>query len=100
MTNILKARNPVLPPTLLRRAASSAGATLGLLLLPKCPLCVAAYLVSLGVGVEAAHDAAPLVRPLAWLLVLGALSALGLALWQARRRPSRSDACCCVSHDR
>jgi hypothetical protein len=57
---------------------------------------VAAYLVSLGLGVEAAHSAAPLVRPLAWALVLVALIALALGLRHARRRardeaPSR---CC------
>lgn len=83
---------------LLRRGLSSALATLGLLLLPKCPLCVAAYLVSLGAGAEAAHDAAPWVRPFAWLLVLGALCAFGFALWRARRASRRPPArCCCDS---
>lgn len=78
-----------------RRAASSAGATLGLLLLPKCPLCVAAYLASVGVGVQAAHSAAPFVRPLAWLLLLAALSALALGLRRARRSSRPQARHCC-----
>ncbi|HVY28732.1 MAG TPA: hypothetical protein VHB79_19385 [Polyangiaceae bacterium] len=94
MTTTLKA--PELRPLPWRRATSSIFAMLGLLLMPKCPLCVAAYLVSLGVGVEAAHSAAPFVRPLAWLLVLAALAALGLGLWRARSRTrSAAAACCC-----
>ena len=48
----------------LRAAASS----LAVLLLPKCPLCVAAYLTGLGVSTGAAYGAAPFVRPLAYLL--------------------------------
>jgi hypothetical protein len=92
MTTTLKA--PELRPVW-RRATSSVFATLGVLALPKCPLCVAAYLVSLGVGAEAAHSAAPFVRPLAWLLMLAALAALGFGLWRARKRPRAVAASCC-----
>jgi hypothetical protein len=83
MTNLPKAL--LQTPLLRRRAVSSLGATLALLLVPKCPLCVAAYLASLGIGAEAATSAAPLVRPLAWLLMALAVSALGIGLWRSRR---------------
>lgn len=63
-----------------RRSASAIGAALLLALTPKCPLCVAAYLVSLGVGARAAHSAAPFIQPLAWSLMLVALGALALGL--------------------
>jgi hypothetical protein len=79
------------------RATSSAAATLALLLLPKCPLCVAAYLVSLGVGVEAASSAAPFIRPLAWVLVLGAFAGLAAALWRSRKRAKAAAPRCCCS---
>jgi hypothetical protein len=77
-----------------RPAISSIFATTGLLLLPKCPLCVAAYLVSLGLGLEAARDAAPFVRPVAWALVLLAVAALVLSLRRARNRPPTHLPCC------
>jgi hypothetical protein len=93
MTTALKA--PELRPLPWRRATSSLFATLGLLLLPKCPLCIAAYLVTLGVGAEAAHDAAPFVRPLAWAMMSVALVALALGLRRLRRRAEAETPRCC-----
>ena len=62
--------------------ASSLGAVLGFLLLPKCPLCVAALLGAAGVGAGAASLMAPLLRPVAVLL---AIVALARVAWSARR---------------
>ena len=42
------------------------GTALGALLVPKCPLCIAAALSLLGMNAVAASSAAPLVRPLAF----------------------------------
>lgn len=90
-----RAAPSIATPRLWRRGASSLLATLGLLLLPKCPLCVAAYLVSLGVGVEAAQSAAPFVRPLAWVLAFTAVLALALGARRGRRRaPLEAPTCC------
>jgi hypothetical protein len=69
----LEQRQSWLAPT--RRVASPIGAALGLVFLPKCPLCIAAYLVSFGIGAGAAHAAAPFIRPAAWLL-------MGVATWR------------------
>lgn len=86
---------------LVARAGRAIAAALGLVLLPKCPLCIAAYLVSFGVGTSAAALAAPLIRPLAMLLAGTALLALlvGVARSKAKRppRPERRSraACCC-----
>lgn len=55
---------------------------------PKCPMCLAAYLAVLGVGSELAASAHPLLRPLSVALIL-----LALATWlvpKLRRRPSPS----------
>ncbi|MES1184283.1 MAG: hypothetical protein ABUL60_10735 [Myxococcales bacterium] len=83
------------------RAGRAIAAALGLVLLPKCPLCIAAYLVSFGVGTGAAALAAPLIRPLAMLLAGTALLALLASAWRAKakraqpaERRSRA-ACCC-----
>jgi len=99
MTNTLKAPEPRRSHA--GRAASSVCAGLGLVLLPKCPLCVAAYLIGLGVSAGAAHGAAPFIRPIAWLLALAASSALAAGLWRSRTRatptnapPSAALACC------
>jgi hypothetical protein len=59
------------------------------LLVPKCPLCCAAYLSLFGVSAAAASLIAPLLRPLAF-----GVGAVALALWfayavRARLRVSR-----------
>ena len=72
-----------------RRMASSIGAALGLVLLPKCPLCIAAYLVSFGVGAGAAHAAAPFIRPAAWVLM--GVATLALVMSLRRFIAARSD---------
>lgn len=79
-------------PELLRRAAGSLVAGLLALLVPKCPLCVAAYLAGLGLGAAASRDAAPFVRPVAYTIAGLAALALVLALLRRRRgccRPAR-----------
>jgi hypothetical protein len=70
-----------------RRLAPSLAAGLGLAVVPKCPLCIAAYLMSAGVGAEVATTAAPIVRVLAGVL----LAAAAIALIVSRRRRA---ACC------
>jgi len=101
MTSILKA--PERRWAHARRAASSAGAVLGLALLPKCPLCVAAYLIGLGASAGAAYSAAPFIRPAAWLLALALLTALAAGLWHRKRAklanaiPSAEAACCSMA---
>jgi hypothetical protein len=56
---------------------------------PKCPLCLAALLSLLGIGVGAAAAIAPLLLPFA-----GALAVLGvcLLLWPRRRARARPTA--------
>lgn len=78
-------------PGLRRPLLSSLGAALGLVLLPKCPLCVAAYLVSLGAGAELARRAAMIVRPLVGVAL--ALAVVALVAAAIRRRRA---ACCCA----
>ncbi len=81
-------------------AASSLGAALGLIFLPKCPLCIAAYLASFGLSAGVTAIAAPLVRPLAVTLLLMALAVLFRNGWR-RRKPLASEQqghavnCCC-----
>jgi hypothetical protein len=87
MTNTRKA------PELGLRTVSSLAATLALLLVPKCPLCVAAYLGALGLSATAASLAAPLVRPLAWLGVAAAVAKLGLGAWRSRKREVAASCC-------
>ena len=58
-------------------------AAIALIALPKCPLCVAAQLAMLGIGVGAASAIAPLVWPLGLVLVA---VALGIFARRAMRR--------------
>jgi hypothetical protein len=62
----------------------SAATIIGALLIPKCPLCVAAALSTFGLGVAAAHWLAPFVRIFGF--ALGALSVLGVVYFEWRRR--------------
>ncbi|XXX73256.1 hypothetical protein WMF30_36965 [Sorangium sp. So ce134] len=83
-------------PELLGRAASASGAALVallLLVLPKCPLCVAAYLVAFGVSAGAALAVAPYVRPLTF--VLAALASFAVAVGVSRLRQRRAAPRCC-----
>ena len=80
-------------PELTVHAASSVGAALVALLVPKCPLCVAAYLGAFGASAAVAHGAAPFVRPVALLAAAMALVALGIGAWRARK--TRRTASCC-----
>lgn len=89
MTNVMKIRRT---PELLGRAVSSVGAALVAALVPKCPLCVAAYLTSFGLGAGASHSAAPFVRPFGFTVAGVAALALVLGVWRSRRRRARG--CC------
>jgi hypothetical protein len=83
-------------------AISSLGSAACLALLPKCPMCVAAFLAAAGLGAESASAIAPFVRPFAVATTAMALFVfIGLA-WRAlvlRRRGSvrvdRSFIGCC-----
>jgi hypothetical protein len=86
MTNIRRARE------LLGRGVSSLGAAIVALLVPKCPMCVAAYLASLGLGAGVSHSAAPFVRPVAFTIAGVAALALALGAWRIGRR--RAAPCC------
>lgn len=57
----------------------------GLALVPKCPMCVAAYLAPFGMGMAAASTLAPWCAPLGVALI--ALAALG---WLRALRRTRS----------
>jgi hypothetical protein len=60
------------------------GSGVGALLVPKCPLCIAAYLAPFGVTVGAAATAAGLLRPLGGVLVALAFGSI-LVLRRHRR---------------
>jgi hypothetical protein len=70
------------------------GSTVLVALAPKCPLCVAAVLSSLGLGAAAASLLGPLVRPLAIAFALGAVAAL-VAGERRRLHARRSVHSCC-----
>ena len=70
---------------------------LGGVLLPKCPLCVAAYLCLFGVSASTARTAATLGAPLCIGLI--ALSTLATALfvaWRGRWAKARRAGSCCA----
>jgi uncharacterized protein (DUF2062 family) len=58
--------------------AASLGSGLAIALMPKCPLCIAAALSSLGASAALSGVVAPFVRPL--VMGLGALAALAFAM--------------------
>jgi hypothetical protein len=70
----------------LGRVASSLSGVVGFLLLPKCPLCLAALLGVVGLGAGTASLVAPLLRPAALLLAAATLLfLLGPLAGSARR---------------
>ncbi len=72
-----------------RRAGWSVLSGLLLVLAPKCPLCLAAYLSVLGVGAGMAAALAPWLRPAAAVLLVLALG-LTVAAWISQRRAARA----------
>jgi hypothetical protein len=66
----------------MRSKVASLGAVVGAFLVPKCPFCIAGALSVVGMGA-----AAPIVRPLAFVL---AFASVAFAVWTTRRRRS----CC------
>jgi hypothetical protein len=75
------------PRPALRRASgvvTSVAAGAAALLVPKCPLCVAAMLAALGVGTSAASALAPLVRPIAFLLLASVVVGVAVTTWRRR----------------
>jgi len=72
------------------RIGSWLGASLSLLFIPKCPLCVAAALYFLGMSATGAALAAPVIRPLAFALCAAfGVVVLGLE-YRARARGRRA----------
>lgn len=69
-------------------SALGVGSTVAAILVPKCPLCIAAYLTLCGVGAGWAAVVAPVVRPAAFALSVVSLAALVVTI--VRRRRSRS----------
>jgi membrane protein implicated in regulation of membrane protease activity len=61
-----------------------------LMLAPKCPMCLAAYLAVFGVGAGTAALVAPWLRPVGVLLLGAAALATAWILFRARRRRDRA----------
>lgn len=70
-------------------AATSALALLGALLLPKCPLCVVAWLSALGLGVAGAPQLGPALRVGGIALAVLGLAVCGYLARVPRRRRCR-----------
>lgn len=85
MRTPLTPRSSSAPPSRASRIVVALLALAGAFL-PKCPLCVAAYLSAAGIGASAAHAMAPGVVGAGKVLValaLGVLSAqLGMRMWR------------------
>jgi|SRR3954462_15153436 hypothetical protein len=72
-----------------------------LVLAPKCPICVAAYLASFGVSASIALCLAPLLRPA--LAAFAVAGVLGLIWRTVRRRATAAESaaqCCCQPRGR
>jgi hypothetical protein len=77
------------PPDRLRRAARASASLAALVvavLIPKCPLCVAAALSALGLGATLGSWLAPAVRPLGLGLAVAGLLVFARSEWHRRRR--------------
>jgi hypothetical protein len=73
------------PDRRLARAAASLGSLVLAVLLPKCPVCVAAWLSALGVGASLGATLAPVLRPLGFTLAALALAVFLAGEWRRRR---------------
>jgi hypothetical protein len=82
-------------PRRLLSVVTSVGSTALLALAPKCPLCVAAVLSSLGLGAAAASFFGPLLRPFSIAFALVAVTAL--VVGERRRLQARRAAHSCCS---
>lgn len=81
-------------PTRARRVGTSLLAALVVALVPKCPLCIAAYLTGLGLSVSAAVLVAPLLFPAAVVLSVAVL--VTLVLFSRQRRRTQTESCRCA----
>jgi hypothetical protein len=80
-------------------ASTSAVGFIGVALMPKCPVCVAAALSAIGVGASIGAWLAPIARPLGIAVALIALAVFVRGEWQRRRQRSVAAACGCASAD-
>jgi hypothetical protein len=65
-----------------RDVAIGVSSTLGALLVPKCPFCLAAYLSVLGITTEITRDVFPLIKPMC--IALAALAFVSVVVRRAR----------------
>lgn len=75
------------------RASASIGAIVVAVLIPKCPLCIAAWLSAIGVGATLGLTLAPVVRPSVIALAVLALVVVARGEWRRRRRRLCASAC-------
>lgn len=75
------------------RASASLGSVALAVLLPKCPLCVAAALSALGLGAGLSGGLAPLAEPVVVTTVVLAGAVFVRGEWRRRRRLPRSTGC-------
>ncbi len=75
-------------------AGGGAGSAALLVLLPKCPLCIAAYL-AVFTGAGAAMSIATRLRPLLEVALIASLTLLLVRSLMTRLRPKPASATCC-----
>jgi hypothetical protein len=80
-------------------ASGSFGALVAAALLPKCPLCVAAWLAALGVGAAWRLPLAEGVRPIAVALAVVVLAAFARSEWSRRQPRARGKITPCARHE-